>query len=265
MKTILAIIFFLIWSNAHAAITLPFSTTFDCAEQDQSSGGWVDCDGLSAAGAHTTSLGAESQITSAANYSLGGGGRGHRYWIGPGSNNNSGGIDFELAIPQTELYIRWYVRWESGLDLDDSQKVLYSIGGGSATEVYFDLGDNNDMVRVVSSGDVIAFADGFGWSDLNGGSDASDGAWHCFEVRIKNNAVAGTDVVTWWIDGVQRLNATNVSFNSNDAIVVFGVPSNQRAHNFSGDKFNDTDDFAVRTTGPIGCLSAAPAIVGCCD
>lgn len=245
--------------RSHADITIPFSSTFNCPEQSQSTAGWVNCDGMTKAGDHTSSSGSESQITTAANYPGGGGGRGHRYWIGPGDNNNSGSIRFDFdSTPTREMWVRWYVRWEAGLDLNNSQKVLYIIGGNNL-QIYFDIGDNENKIRVVSSGNIMVGQEGFGWLDLNGGSAQSDGAWHCFEIYVKNNTTAGTDILTWWIDGVQRAHTSTATFNSNDPVRGFGLPANQRAHNISRDYFNDTDDIAISTTGRIGCIGGPAA------
>jgi hypothetical protein len=235
---------------SHARISLPFSTTFECPPQDQSTPGWVNCDGLSKAGDNSTDSGKLSEITSSATFEGGGGGLGHRYWIGPGSNNNSGGINFDFTAPQSEVYVRWYVRWQKGLDLDDSQKVLYSIGAGTPLQVYFDLGDNPHALRVVLAGNPST-VQGWGWFELNGNSNASDEEWHCFEVHFKNNPGA-TDVAEWWIDGVKRLHFSDLDYAGD--MGGFGLPANQRVDNPSGDFFNDTDDIVIRTTGPIGCI-----------
>lgn len=237
--------------RSHADITIPFSSTFNCPEQNQSTAGWVNCDGLKRAGAHTTSAGNVSQITSSANFPGGGGGRGHRYWIGPGTNNNSGGIDFEFP-PQSELYVRWYVRWQPGLDLNNSQKMLYFAFGQN---VYFDMGDNSTAIRVVVSGEPST-VQGWGWDQLSDGNalaNISDGSWHCTEIHVKRVPGSNNDIAEWWFDGVRRLHFTNLNFSSD--FTIFGAPANQRA-NVSVDMWNDTDDFEVRTTGPIGCLDA---------
>ena len=80
----------LIQTPAFALITLPFSTTYDCAEQTQFDGIWVTCQGLGRAGDWTTKNGGKEQISSAANYPGGGGGRGQRHWIGNSIDNTNG-------------------------------------------------------------------------------------------------------------------------------------------------------------------------------
>src|SRR5688500_1127099 len=80
---------------ALALINLPWSTTFNCPEWNQSLGllaSIVKCNGLAGGGAWTSSAGSKEQITSAANNPSGGGGRGQRSWIGDGVNNGSGGM-----------------------------------------------------------------------------------------------------------------------------------------------------------------------------
>lgn len=153
--------------------------------------------------------------------------------------------------------MRWYVRWKSGLDLEDSQKVLYATEGfGTLLHTYFDLGDNPNAIRIVVGGTPYK-VQGWGWYEMNGNSNTSDEKWHCFEVHFKNNPGGGADIAEWWIDGVKRLSFSNLSYQADMA--GFGLPSNQRVDNLSGDFFNDVDDVVIQTTGPIGCLSGGPA------
>jgi len=109
----------LAWPQASRAQSLPlvFQTTFNCPEWSQSNG-LTDAsvcnsgDGISGNGGWTTSGGSLDQITAAANYSGGGGGRGFRHWVGDGLNNTGGGIRVSwVGVP--EIWFRYYIRFQS--------------------------------------------------------------------------------------------------------------------------------------------------------
>lgn len=259
---------FLLSTPALASIALPFSTSFDCAEQDQSqwTSGWVTCDGLSRDGNWTTSpTPAYEQITSAANRAGGGGGRGQRHWIGDGTNNSSGSIAYSFSSPVPQVYVRWYVRFQQGLAMANSggsHKFFYFNGTqcqGHASGCYLLMQPNNILLVVAGT----AYQDStFGWNDLHGGVNSADGQWHCMEVFAQTNA-AGTGVVKWWVDGTLRLDKNNVDFRSPyGGFYGFTMPSNgvfNTSVDSDGNMFEDIDDVKIQTTGPIGCDAAPPA------
>ncbi|MFZ5468698.1 MAG: MYXO-CTERM sorting domain-containing protein [Myxococcota bacterium] len=245
------------------AISLPFSTTYDCAEQ-QAYTPSLSCDGLSWYGAWTTQAGANEQVTSAANYPDGGGGRGQRHWIGNGLNQNSGSILYDFPATN-EVYVRWYVRWQPGLATtsgSSGQKVLYFAGNGCGNGggCYFDI--QGAALRTVVAGRPYTTTT-YGWNALNGGVNSSTGAWSCFEIHVKSETApdAGNGVAQWWIDGTLRHDHRTVSFgNSATGFNFFILPENANVVTVSGqDMYNDIDDVIVQTTGPIGCIVAGDA------
>jgi hypothetical protein len=242
---------------ALATINLPFSTTYNCAEQNQLLG-WLNCDGLTAGGSWTTSLGSREQITTAANYGGGSGGRGQRHWIGNGTNNNSGSIGYSFS-PTNELWVRWYVRWQPGFALASSggsQKVLYFAGGGCGQPngCYFQF--ESSAFKMVVAGHLYATYS-YGWNTLNGGNNSATGNWYCFEIHVKSetSSGAGNGIAQWWVDGVLRHDHRNVNFgNSSTGFSFFMLPSNAVAATVGGqDMYNDIDDVTVSKTGRIGC------------
>jgi hypothetical protein len=254
----------LLWSiPSYASVTLPFSTTHNCAEQDQNSGGWVTCDGLAAGGGWTTSLGAVEQITTAANYPSGGGGRGQRHWHGNGTNNTSGSISYTITNPSTELWARWHYRYQSGTAMASSggsHKVIYFRGAGcngNSGGCYF-LFDGQTALRITVAGTNFGNGGTYGWNDLMGGVNSADGLWHCNEVHVKVVG-AGTSIAQWWIDGVLRLDQSSVNFGGTGVgFDSFFLPENAVLTTPGGaDMFEDIDDVALQTTGPIGCLAGA--------
>lgn len=245
-----------------------FSTTYNCAEQQQADGTWVTCDGLDSAGGWTTTAGAKEQITTAANYASGAGGRGQRHWIGNGTNNNSGSIKYAFTARAEHYYMRWWVRWESGFQLGSSgQKLLYwnNDGGsnhcqGHTSGCYMLIRNTNIMLHVGGGPDVGFGAgnyqnsvSGWGYQDLMGGA-GSDGAWHCMQIEADTNA-AGTGVIRWWIDDTLRLEYTNVSYGSPySGFGGFYFPENAVAVTVGGnDMYNDLDDVEISTTSLPSC------------
>jgi hypothetical protein len=57
---------------------------------------------------------AGDQITLAANNPAGGGGRGFRHWRGDGVNVNGGGISINFPGSYSEMWMRFYMRYQAG-------------------------------------------------------------------------------------------------------------------------------------------------------
>lgn len=247
----------------YAAFSLPWSTTFNCPEQVQGQSGWPNCDGVEKAGDQTTSAGSRDMITVDANFPGGGGERGHRFWVGPGNNNISGGINYNpLQDISTELYVRFYQRYEPGL-YGNGWKMIYFVSSDS-----FYWNPESNSLRVVLNGNPLpqpgGNVPGWGVNDLFDGSNTaniSDGQWHCIEIHYKKNPGSNNDVLEWWFDGVKRLNVQNANIDGLN-VDLFGLPSNGLwPSSLPRDFYIDTDDVAVQTTGPIGCTYGIPVPV----
>lgn len=248
--------------EVYAGVTIPFTTTYDCVEQDQNDVGWPNCDGLGQAGSWTATNGGVEQITSSANYASGGGGRGQRHWISNGTNFLSGSIDVDIDNPSTELYVRWYVRFQSGLALGSSSsphKILYFTGStctGRPGGCYFAISTVGARITMGTNYDN---GDAWGWNDMMGGSNSADGQWHWFEIHVKRNSGAGDDVAQLWVDGTLRLDRNDVSFGGDTSgFTSFRLPENGAfvVSPTSIDMYEDIDDLAIQTTGPIGALGS---------
>lgn len=247
---IVTITAFLIGSTVQAGtVTLPWSTTFNCAEQKQASnGGWtINCDGISSYGswcASNCTSGGE-QITSAANYSGGGGGRGQRQWNGDGSNVVSGSMSVDwTAVP--EIYIRWYMRYQSGYAWSPlSYDKTFYMNGNTIPEIQ--SSDNWNFFN--GSNHTIANA---GFATMNGGS-TGDGQFHCFEIHMKRNGGANDDLGEVWIDGDYKGSVTGFDYTADFNQLIMG--ENQCCPANGGLAYLDYDDYAVQTTGPIGCIA----------
>jgi hypothetical protein len=250
---------------AFALITLPFSTTYDCAEQQQFDGVWVTCQGLSNNGDWTTSNHSREQITSAANYPGGGGGRGQRHWIGQSTDNTngSGGISYSWSPRVQEIYVRWYVRWQTGIKLGNPQgqvrqhKLIYFNGSGCGSTVAGCVFDVEGRVWSFTIAGT-SYHQGTGWDGLFGGGNnaPSDGRWIMIEIHIKN-ATGGLNNgrARLWANGVLQLDVQNLNMKGSNGFDHFSLPENHQFTTVNGaaqDMYEDIDDVAIRTTGPIG-------------
>ncbi len=249
---------------ASAAVNLPWSTTYNCADWTQSNGLYnVNCDGLDGYGSWTCDNGdntvREEQITSAANYPGGGGGKGQRSWNGDGANNNSGGIAVSFTSTYSEIWIRWYMRYENGYSWNplDHDKILYvNVGSAGYTVVMYSW---RDEVAVEPQGKRFGSGIGNGWDTVmaNGGTDSngnktSDGQWHLYEIRLKMDTNGSNGVAEWWIDGVKRLSRNDVDYGTAAGWTHVNIASNQRYPSNGRCMYVDFDDVVISTTGPIG-------------
>ena len=271
---ILAIIFFanafFYSSPSYAAVSLPWSTTYNCSDWTQ--GQTLSCDGISTYGDWTTSNGSKEQITAPANYPSGGGGKGQRHWLGDGYTNNSGGLTVNFSSPQSEIWMRWYMRFEQGFAWNylNNYKLIYVNTGTSRVILGWD-GSNYLRVRVDSTNqnynNNINFPAG-GWDAVmvNGGTyiqtsangatpgqinQTSDGQWHIFEIHLKVDTNGTNGIIEWWVDQVKVTNVTNANLNA-VPISVAVIGSNSTYPLNGRDMYVDYDDIAISTTGYIG-------------
>jgi hypothetical protein len=253
-----------------AQVALPFSTTYACPEQSQKDTMWVTCDGIKGGGGWTTSNGSGEQITAAANYPLGGGGLGQRHWIGQssGNTNNSGGVFYRFSQTVQEVYIRWYIRWQAGLKLGGdtppisrAHKLVYFTGSycGQPGGCYFQM--EGSRYHFVING--VGYPAGMGWDSMfgGGGNAPSDGRWIMMEVHLKNATIGQNNgIVQWWVDGKLVMDHRNVGMQGSTGFSAFAFPSNHQFTTVQGaccDMYEDLDDVAIRTAGPIGPISGS--------
>jgi len=195
------------------------------------------------------------EILASANFPGGLGGYGQRHWVSDGTNNHSGGLLITLGGSFTEIWVRFYVRFQSGFKwLNNSphyQKMCYF---------------NNDHVFGLQPGssqswglDTQAGTTAFGsvsWSDMNGGV-LGDGQFHCIEFHLKQNGANGQFEI--WVDDVQALDTT-LNLGSTP-YTNFIFPSNQNEIVDSGEDsyYFDLDDVVVSDSGRIGTIEGEGA------
>lgn len=238
-------------SQAGTNVTLPFSSTFNCPESVQTSWGSYDdiagCPGWQGDGGSPTSNGSYDRISSSDNNPDGEGGRGWGHAVGDGQNNNGGSIRITFA-PQSELWIRFYMRYPSGFTwaggLPGYQKILYINPPGHVAEFTGDeIGYYNETLSTHSASSA-------GWPTIMGGS-TGDGQWHAYEWHIK---IGNPGIMETWVDGA--LVHSNTSINTGSTpISVLNILTNQNQPANGGDRYISIDDFAISNTGYIGLLS----------
>jgi len=263
----LLLAFLLIALPAQAAdvFTYSFETT---AKNQTDNGNTADPDAarsdVQRHGDETTSNGRGWQVIADANYSSGAGGLGFRTWRGDGTNSVSGGINFILPTGYNELWVRFYMRYQSGFAWTGGNpsytKDIYGNTGGNYW-IYGKQGTGWGVTDISSPNHSGAY----GWSDLMGG-DTGDGQWHCHEFHI-SRAGAGAGVIEVWIDGTLRHQATGLTLSSG-TMSELQIGENQTTVTGAGanDYYTDYDDFVISDSGRVGCIAASsgPCSTGNC-
>jgi hypothetical protein len=249
-----------------AQVPLVFQTTFNCPEWRQSNGlseGAVclSGDGIQGNGAWTTSDGSQDQITSAANYPGGGGGRGFRHWVGDGNNNAGGGIYVSWpGVP--EMWLRYYIRFQSGFRWGGggiNMKTIYCNYAQAGT-FYFGLHQGRVGGHVeVDSQNPNSHHSSVTWAQWMGGS-TGDGNFHVLEVHAKMNSTGSAvdGVLEFWLNGTKIYSNSKVHFSNSTGARFNGCKFGENHYdpqNSSADVYVDFDDIAVSGVGYIGPLN----------
>ncbi len=282
---------FLFVSKSQAAISFTngkWETTYNCSEWEDINGTQqVQCDNIDRGGAWFCTTNGEhrgEQITTAANNPSGLGGRGQRFWQGDTEddgndtwniNVNSGGTILDFATPQKELWIRWYMRYESGwsyltktlfdhnyLYILDKILYIYTNTAGNAAIPSFYMSHQMNIGAQASPDAYQVDTGNFGWEELFGGINPSDGSWHEYEIHIKmdtlgqNGTVAGADGIgEIWVDGILRASNRAVNWSNGDAVAKNGwswmrIGSNTKHPINNKCDYNDYDDMVIYNATP---------------
>ena len=253
--------FFGMVSFADATVSLPWSTTFNCADWTQSSGLYnVNCDGLSGWGGWTCDNGdgtvKEEQITAAANNPNGGGGKGQRHWSGDGSTVNSGGIMASFNTTYPEIWVKWYMRYPLGFAWSPTKvevKWIYFTGTPNAYVGWSGFSSIN--FSTASTGNYSS--NGIGWNQIMSagptdayGNKEGDGLWHSYEAHLKagTSTTSADGVIDFWIDGNLILHKTTAVMGTSVGWDHVGIGSNQGDPLNGGCMAVDYDDFVVSAT-----------------
>lgn len=238
-----------------SAVNLPWSTTYNCPDWTQSNGLYnVNCDGLTGHGSWITSDGKEEQITSAANYAGGGGGKGQRHWLGDAPVDNSGGTRIEFTSQQSELWIRWYMLFQTGFQwnvLIEYKAFIVDMGLGP-TQTIIGLRWQDSVGIVVNGNPYDSLSGGWNTTMVNGSPDArgnkmSDGLWHLYEVHLKMDTNGNNGIVEFFVDGVSRLYRTDVNYGTSAGwcYMVIGDNGGRVANGVPTAYYVDYDDISI--------------------
>jgi len=250
------------FANAEISFTNgKWSSTFNYGECSQFGGGGMpDCgtatpDGINYNWGGASVGGKYTQVTAAANNPAGGGGNGHRAWIGDGQNINSGQIAVRFPH-KTELWVRWYERYQAGFNWNPLgySKELYFTTDGPGISVIVE--PHSSYYSLVAQGTPVGYpvSTSYGWNSIMGGSK-SDGLFHCYEIHMKMDTNGSDGVGELWIDGVLRASNTKVNWSNNNSSAQKGWKSfdvKTNANNPSNGQvmYVDFDDFVVYYTTP---------------
>lgn len=236
-------IFFIREANA-ATQDPPFYTTFNVPEINIVQGWigdqWSYWGGNGCNGPFVHAFSNSQQITNNANNPLGSG-NGYRGWLyqyhGLASACATGNIVTSFTHQQPELWIRWYARYQSGLDATNLyyNKLLYIRTGptdatSGATQVIPGFyGPGRLLIGAQGTGSVQNHAvTQVGALEKIFPGGISDGQWHCIEIHIKMDTTAtGKDqladgIAQLWIDGINYIDVSDENFSAGDPLSKLG-------------------------------------------
>ena len=112
----------------------------------------------------------------------------------------------KAVTPATQvMYIRWYMKTTPNMDFThlDAQKFFrFNISGGN--EIYFDIKPGTNGISWCGNSAAPVFVD-----DMTGGFNWRDGNWHAHQLMFN----IATKAISYWIDGNQTYNGTNLTTN----------------------------------------------------
>jgi hypothetical protein len=268
-------------------VTIPFSSTYNCAECDAS--GTCSCDGIDIGPAsgccdnatysasHAMLCGPYSvqyeAVTSNANYSSITGGRGQRHWLGDNNSNGSQGA-WITFLGQTELWIRFYMRFQPGFRWDGGDSswnvgyktIFLKYGSGSNfaffLQIYGSLGGMGYFNMYGTPAYSVDPCSSCGFQPYwtgGTGNTISDGSWHMMEFHIKSEtgpSPNNTDgVLEVWVDNNLVISKYDMDHGLNSGgktITGIDIGSNNHAANNGQCAYIDYDDIAISNVGYIG-------------
>jgi hypothetical protein len=251
------------------AVTLPWSSTYDCDTWAQ--GQTLSCDGMTVndPSSYTPTEGRGSSIESAANNPAGdSNSKALRQWFcgddrgqGAGVNCQSAGNGVEFADTfgyGQEFWIRLYIRYQQGFTWSNYQghKFIYfrrSIADGGGNQNYpnnaYDT-INDKFSYYTQSGDARRYeCNNCGFRTYHG--DPANGSWHSYEMYMKRESSSGANdgLLKVWMNGTLILDRSDVRHGAG----LRGVTIGSNAKYFPAgdpDRYVDYDDIAITTTTP---------------
>jgi len=190
----------------------------------------------------------------------GGGGKSFKTWrAGPNWEGYNGTFAYYFPGSHSEIYMRYYVKLPTGLDLSQCSSSNYlkmwrlNITG-SAQEIYLNMNQNGGSLKNTATLDVLTNT--HGWTTVLNHSDLAaiwDNNWHSWEWHVN----LSTGVLELWIDGVRKYNGSGWNFGGGTFYVMQHFSMGNHASGCSWQsswQAMDIDDFVLSTTyvGPDG-------------
>lgn len=260
-KLLVAIALIFMIGQAHAAVDLPWSTSFDCAEWSYAHG-TLACDDLQVMSNSQTTDGNSTGVTVLANRP-GSAGSGARFYVGDGTNNNGATLGFYFSSPQPELYFSWWMRYQTGFKWSavtglHYDKWLYIVTGGVVQYAIAEPNDTTGMrIGTSTVGAKYPKNASWGWPQIYGdvSSGSCDGHWLRVEVYLKMDTNQDDGIGKMWVGNNLIMERYDCDWSGGDATarlgwVRFWFKSNQNLPDNGGDRWVDYDDFYVGTYRP---------------
>jgi hypothetical protein len=180
------------------------------------------------------------EVTVAANFPGGAGGRGFRHYRDEGTNRNGGGMGISLPSTAREIWYSFRMRNAPGFQFEGGgnphyTKDLYWRSGG-----YLVVGHQGGGFGFHVSGHDN-YPGAISWNALYGGATADD-SWHCLDYY--HDMGSGTARV--WIDGMLVLDSTSIDYSGFEDFDGFLLGSNQSFVS-GGNFYTDYDDLRIDT------------------
>lgn len=239
-----------------AAVSLPWSTTYDCSDWVSGTNN-INCDGLD--GGLTCDEGpcdCES-ITNSANYPEGAGGKGQRHPICAGSGNSGGGSSIHFNSLQRELWIRWYMKYDTDFTWNQYRGKLFYLYTNAGVELIPEWEPSSFSFTAQGASYNNEINDR-GFDDIMG-SGTGDGDWHYYEIHIKADTNGSNGIAELWVDNLPVRSLTTLNFGMSNGSVGWTrmtIGSNYNSVSVKGNC--DFDDISISNTSRIGPIGSTP-------
>lgn len=239
-------------SPARAEILL--ATTYDCEEWVSGSGWLENCDGLrDGLTCHEYPCDCET-ITSAANFPGGLGGKGQRHPLCVGGGHSGGGTGFDFPAPQRELWIRWYMRYDSDFSWDQYRAKIFYLYTDGDVQLIPQFGDFDHGTAFSFTAQGASYNNPIydrGFDDIMG-SGRGDDQWHYYEIHIRADTDGTDGVGELWVDDLPVRSLTNLDYGMADGSgwAWLTIGSNYGQVLTKGNC--DYDDIVISNSGRIG-------------
>ena len=197
----------------------------------------------------------------------GGGGKSFKTWrAGTNWEDYAGTLVYYPSGSRNEIYMRYYVKLPTGLDLSQCTSSNYLKlwrweSTGNAREIYLNMNQQGGSLK--NSGALQIVTTNHGWVTVLNHADLTaiwDNNWHSWEWHINLNS----GLLELWIDGVKKYSASDWNFGGGTFKLMQHFSMGNHASGCSWQsswQAMDIDDFVLSTpyVGPSGGTTPPPA------